>query len=150
MAGSESLKPPARLLLVEGPTDKQVVRNLRKRFRGERSIPAFDIREMGGVDNLLSVIEAEVDVPGRKALGILVDANNAPADRWSAVTERLRRARQDMKPGDPVREGTVIGGSPDVGFLAVARQPVTWRARGFRCTDDSERRSGMAVVQEIH
>ena len=26
MAGSESLKPPARLLLVEGPTDKQVVR----------------------------------------------------------------------------------------------------------------------------
>ena len=53
MADSELLKPPARLFLVEGPTDKQVVRNLRKRFRGERSIPAFDIREMGGVDNLL-------------------------------------------------------------------------------------------------
>ena len=53
MADSELLKPPARLLLVEGLTDKQVVGNLRRRFRSERSIPTFDIREMGGVDNLL-------------------------------------------------------------------------------------------------
>ena len=116
MAGVDWSKPPARLLLVEGPTDKQVVGNLRKRFRGRRSIPAFDIREMGGVDNLLSVIEAGIDVPGRRALGILVDANDTPADRWNAVTERVRRARPDMKPGSPVREGTIIGGSPDVGI----------------------------------
>ena len=116
MADFEWPKSPARLLLVEGPTDRQVVRNLRKRFRGRRSIPTFEIRETGGVDNLLSVIEAEVDVPGRRALGILVDANDTPADRWSAVTERLRRARPDMKPGNPVREGTIIGGSPMSAF----------------------------------
>ena len=42
MADVQWLKPPACLLLVEGPTDKQVVRNLRKRFRGERSIPTID------------------------------------------------------------------------------------------------------------
>lgn len=116
MADFEWPKSPARLLLVEGPTDKQVVRNLRKRFRGKRSIPTFEIRETGGVDNLLSVIEAEIDVPGRRALGILVDANDTPADRWNAVTERVRRVRPDMKPGNPVREGTIIGGSPDVGI----------------------------------
>ena len=116
MVDFEWPKSPARLLLVEGPTDKQVVRNLRKRFRGEQSIPTFEIRETGGIDNLLSVIEAESDVPGRRALGILVDANDASADRWNAVTERLRRARPDMEPGNPVREGTIIGGRPDVGI----------------------------------
>ena len=41
MADFEWPKSPARLLLVEGPTDKQVVRNLRKRFRGKWSIPTF-------------------------------------------------------------------------------------------------------------
>lgn len=61
MADFEWPKSPARLLLVEGPTDKQVVRNLRKRFRGKRSIPTFEIRETGGVDNLLSVIETQID-----------------------------------------------------------------------------------------
>ena len=47
MADSELLKPPARLLLVEGPTDKQVVRSLRNRFRGERSVPTSDLRYPG-------------------------------------------------------------------------------------------------------
>ena len=116
MVDSELLKSPARLLLVEGPTDKQVVRNLRKRFRGQRSIPTFEIREMGGICKLLSVIEAEIDVPGRRALGILADANDAPADRWNAVTERIRRARPDTETGNPVQEGTIIGGRPDVGI----------------------------------
>ena len=109
-------KPPTRLLLVEGPSDKQVVRGLRKRFRGKHSIPEFEIKEARSVDSLLSVIEAEIDVPGRMALGVLVDANDAVAERWNAVTERIRRARPDMRLGNPVTDGTIIRGSPDVGI----------------------------------
>ena len=116
MANLEWLESPACLLLVEGRTDKQVVRSLRKRFCGARRIPTFEVRDTGGVDKLLSMIEAEIDVPGRRALGILVDANDTPTDRWNAVTERLRRARPDMKLRNPVREGTIIRGSPDVGI----------------------------------
>ena len=108
--------PSARMLLVEGRSDKQVVRNLRKRFRGKRSIRDFEIRETGGVDNLLSHIEAEIDVPGRRALGILVDANDTPRERWNAVTERLRRARPTMETGDLAGEGTIIGDSPVIGI----------------------------------
>ena len=107
---------PACMLLVEGHSDKQVVRNLRKRFRGARSIPAFEIRQEGGFDKLLPVIEAEIDAPGRKSLGILVDANDTPAKRWDAVTERIRRARPSMKIGDPAPEGIIVGGTPKVGI----------------------------------
>lgn len=116
MDDSDWSKPLTRLLLVEGPSDKQVVRSLRKRFRGKHSIPEFEIREARGVDRLLSVIEAEIDVPGRIALGVLVDANDAVADRWSAVTERIRCARPDMRLENPVTDGTIVRGSPDVGI----------------------------------
>ena len=109
-------KPPPRLLLVEGPSDKQVVRSLRKRFRGKHSIPEFEIKDMRSVDSLLSVIEAEVDVPGRIALGVLVDANDAVVERWNAVTGRIRCARPDMRLGNPVTDGTIVRGSPDVGI----------------------------------
>ena len=109
-------KPPTRLLLVEGPSDRQAVQNLRKRFRGKHSIPEFVIKEARSVDRLLSIIEAEIDVPGRIALGILVDANDAVAERWNAVTERIRCARPDMSPGNPVTDGTILKGSPDVGI----------------------------------
>lgn len=116
MDDSDWSKPPTRLLLVEGPSDKQVVRSLRKRFRGKHSIPEFEIREARGVDRLLSVIEAEIDVPGRIALGVLVDANDAVAERWNAVTGRIRCARPDMRLGNPMTDGTIIRGSPDVGI----------------------------------
>ena len=116
MDDSDWSKPPTRLLLVEGPSDKQVVRSLRKRFRGKHSIPEFEIRETRGVDRLLSIIEAEIDVPGRIALGVLADANDAVAERWNAVTGRIRCAWPDMKLGSPVTDGTIIRGRPDVGI----------------------------------
>ena len=109
-------RPPTRLLLVEGPSDKHVVRGLRRRFRGKHSIPEFEIQEKRSVDSVLSVIEAEIDVPGRIALGVLVDANDAVAERWKAVTGRIRRARPDMMLENPVTDGTIIRGRPDVGI----------------------------------
>lgn len=90
---------PARLLLVEGPSDKRVIRNLRKRFRGGQSIPEFQIKATGDIERLLSTIEPEIDVPDREALGILPDANDKPGHRWNAVVERIRRARPDLEAG---------------------------------------------------
>ena len=106
---------PPRLLLVEGPSDQRVIRNLRKCFRGGQSIPEFQIKVTGDIDTLLSTIESEIDVSGREALGILPDANDTPEHRWNEVAERVRRARPDVEAGSPAREGTIIAGRPRIG-----------------------------------
>ena len=112
---SSTAAPPSRVLLVEGPNDKSVVRNLRKHFHGNRSLPDCHVRECGGVDPLLSIIEAELKVPGREALGILVDANDKPEDRWNDVLTQLRRARPGMAAHWPAPEGTIVADHPRVG-----------------------------------
>ncbi len=111
MADRESL-PPERVLLVEGQDDKHVVRHLRDRCEPTLS---FDIRDKGGIDRLLDSIGPEIKAPGRKAVGILVDANDNPQGRWDAVTHRLRE--RDFQPPtilDPT--GTILSGSPRIGI----------------------------------
>ena len=80
-------EPSDRLLLVEGPDDQHVVRHLWERLYG-RGIP-FQFAPRGGVAGVVESIRDEVNVPGRQALGILVDANNNPATRWQAISDRL-------------------------------------------------------------
>ena len=104
-----------RLLLVESRSDERVVRNLRKRFRGDQAIPKFQIKVTGDITTLLSTIETEFDVSRREALGILPDANSMPEHRWNEVAERIRRARPDVETGSPAREGTLIAGRPRIG-----------------------------------
>ena len=68
---------PSKLLLVEGVTDYHVVGHLR-----ERAAPmlVFGIVQTGSVENVLKAISVEINVSGRTALGILVDAN----DSWES------------------------------------------------------------------
>ena len=103
----------ARVLLVEGQSDKHVVEHLyRKRFRME---PPFDVVDKDGFSPLCDAIEPELKVPDRQVIGIVVDANDRPGSRWAAVTDRLRRGCPHMEIGDPVPCGTIIGGEPRVG-----------------------------------
>ena len=101
-----------RVLLVEGQDDKHVVRHLCNR---SQPMPAFDIRDKGGIDNLLASIGPEVKVPGRMAVGILPDANDDPEARWNALRHRLADQRFDL-PERPDPDGTVIDGSPRIGI----------------------------------
>ena len=104
---------PDRVLLVEGRDDRHVVDHIRRRSRGESN---FQIVEKGGLDELMSSIGSELKVPGRRAVGIMVDANDDIEARWAAVADRLLRAgieTDDRGPG-----GTVIRAvppDPDVG-----------------------------------
>ena len=93
-----------RVLLVEGLDDKHVVRNLSDRLE---KMPKFYISDKEGIDVLLGEIGLELRVPGRRALGILVDANDDLNARWSAVADRLR-AEKIMAPNAPKTGGTVI------------------------------------------
>ena len=103
-----------RVLLVEGRDDRHVVEHICRRCDLE---PTFQILEKGGFDALVDSIGAELKVPARRAVGILVDADDGIDARWAAVSDRLGRAGLDVRERDPT--GTVIRGTspdPDIGI----------------------------------
>lgn len=73
-----------RILLVEGPNDEHVVRHLCNRHQ---AMPEFCIRGKGGIEVLLEDIGLEILDPRRKAVGILVDANDDLDARWRSVAD---------------------------------------------------------------
>ena len=99
-----------RILLVEGESDLHVVLHLRDRIEREEgagSMPEFCIDDKGGVDQLLDSIVNEVRVADRRAVGIVVDADRNPLDRWEALAEELQRLGVAV-PEDPVPGGICI------------------------------------------
>ena len=72
-----------RILLVEGADDEHVVWHLCNRHQ---AIPEFSIRDKKGIEGLLEDIGLEILDPRRKAVGILVDANDDLDARWRTVT----------------------------------------------------------------
>lgn len=101
-----------RVLLVEGTDDEHVVRHLCNRHQ---AMPEFCIRDKGGIEVLLEDIGLEILDPRRKAVGILVDANDDLDARWSAVANRLRAENIEV-PSSPERTGTIIDSTPRVGI----------------------------------
>ena len=100
-----------KILLVEGQDDKHVICHLQKQ---RESAPEFGIAEKEGVDNLLRAIGPEIKRPGRKALGIVADANDDPVARWSAISDRLRLSGV-APPQHPSPDGAIMDGPPRVG-----------------------------------
>ena len=101
-----------RVLLVEGPNDKHVVRHLCNRHQ---AIPEFCIRDKGGIERLLEGIGLEILAPSRKAVGILVDVNDNLDARWNAVANRLQEESIEV-PNSPELTGTIIDSNPRVGI----------------------------------
>ena len=101
------------VLLVEGREDRHVVEHLyRKRFDAK---PPFDVVDKQGYSNLRAAIVPEVIAPDRRAVGIVVDANDDPDSRWTAVKGRLRRAFPGMEFGTPSPSGTIVNTEPRIG-----------------------------------
>lgn len=113
MAASRTAGP--RLLLVEGPDDEHVVRHLLEQTHSKLN---FDIEQLGGVRRIREEIEAQAKVPGRTALGIVVDANSDAAARRQSIRGALERADIQL-PQSPDPNGTIISpaaaGVPKVG-----------------------------------
>lgn len=101
-------------MLVEGDDDFNVV----WRIAEISSIPQFHILQAGGIDNLLARIYTQVNVSGRRALGILVDANDNPAARWQAVSARLAPLGITL-PQTPDPAGTIIPAQNDMPRVGV-------------------------------
>ena len=101
-----------QILLVEGQDDKHVVRNLCNRHD---NIPVFCISEKGGIAKLLEAISPEIKVSARKAVGIVIDANDDLTARWNAIGHRLGVAGI-RPPSAPELAGTIILGTPKIGI----------------------------------
>ena len=101
-----------RVLLVEGTDDEHVVRHL---CHGHQPMPKFSIQNKEGIKNLLDDIGLEILAPSRKAIGIIVDANDDLDARWHAVANRLREENIEV-PSSPEPTGTIIFSTPRVGL----------------------------------
>ena len=92
-----------RVLLVEGPDDKHVVRQLCRR----QSVPHFSIKVAGTVETLLSTVGAEMLAPGRQSVGVLIDADDDLQERWDELVDRLSEEGIRI-PALPNPAGTIV------------------------------------------
>lgn len=116
-----------RILLVEGEDDLHVVLHLWCRLAIEAGIqsecdPEFCISEKGGIDKLLESIASELQVEGRRAVGIVVDADEDPAGRWESVGDQLREVGIEIPQG-PRPGGICIDGSSRLPRVGVWLMP---------------------------
>lgn len=104
MARTESAQPEPRVLLVEGPDDKNVVWQICNR---SPETPDFFIQDRGGIEPLLDAIGAELNAPDRRVLGILADADDNLTGRWASIVNRL--AEEGIRiPNRPDADGVII------------------------------------------
>lgn len=111
-------------LLVEGSNDKHVFRHLLeyhqipKRFADRQEY--FDIRDHGGIDNLLNFkrLSTYLKVDDPRRVGIVVDTDTNPASRWRTLQDILKNSGYKTVPNTPKLEGTVLQeeGLPIVGI----------------------------------
>ena len=74
-------------------------------------MPEFHIINREGKDTLLKTISEDIDVSGRVAVGIVLDANDNVAARWQSLKDRIRENNIAL-PDKPEPSGTIIAGTP--------------------------------------
>lgn len=104
-------------LLVEGPDDQHVLFSLFNYYQlPDKSI---DVRPQTGIDGVLTTLEAALaGGSSSNIIGVLVDADVSPLDRWQAIRDRLIRTNYQNVPNSLDLAGTVItqNGKPTVGI----------------------------------
>ena len=122
-----------KLLLVEGIDDKHVVwhicNNASASFSAARKDEdmtvtpkdqenTFLISERGNRRQVIDAIRQEVEVPGRQAVGVVIDADADPKSLWQELTNVFSRTNV-LLPPVPDPAGTIIPeqpGQPRIGI----------------------------------
>lgn len=99
------------LLLVEGWIDKTIVQSI---IELNQSKPEIDITPCGGIDKLIAGIKGVIRAENYMAVGIMVDANSNPINRWNMISDQVKATGINMPDVlDP--SGVIIDGQPRVG-----------------------------------
>ncbi len=118
--GLQSRSSSDAVLIVEGQDDRHVVGHLWHRQTGEE--PPFDILDAGNDRKALSMFGLALRDPRRRAVGILVDADDNAPGRWEAVRRRL--SDEDITaPIESNRDGIIIEANEDVPRVGVWLMP---------------------------
>lgn len=130
----ESLQPQnkKRILLVEGPDDYHVVKQICEQKNQKSNTKLCDVdecnpsdpvtskttsctrvlsvprRKTPGKQSLLSEIKVRLKESDIFALGILIDADNDLNSSWQSITHRLQESEYPDIPEKPDRNGTII------------------------------------------
>lgn len=100
----------ANVLLVEGEDDKHVVRHLCDKLAPDLS---FCCSVTDGKDALLAAIPVVLKQNWRRAVGVLMDANDDIDGRWQAIGDQLRDTAITLVP-QPQPGGVVLPGDPNI------------------------------------
>jgi hypothetical protein len=102
------------VLLVEGKDEERVIPELIEKNGiawGNRKNPVVFLRDCAGCENIIdpAIIAAELKADGIEALGILLDADEHPRDRWTAIRNACRNSGMISNvPEDLPIEGLII------------------------------------------
>lgn len=99
------------LLLVEGWIDKTIVRSI---VELNQSVPEIEIKPCRGIDKLIGNIKNAIEEEDRIAVGIMVDANSNPIDRWNMISDQIK-VTEINPPDDLDPKGVIIEDFPRVG-----------------------------------
>ena len=83
----------SKVLLVEGSEDLHFVNHIVQRAELDIS---FCVDAKNGLQNLYKSIAPELDAHNRVAVGIILDANDNPNDRWNRTLTKLKDKGIDL------------------------------------------------------
>ena len=115
------------ILLVEGQDEKHVIEHLCARHQ---LTPTFCILDKEGITKLLPSISLEIKAPERRAVGIVVDANEDLNGRWEAITHRLQKESIQV-PESPDPSGTILPSKPRIGIWLMPNNMVAGELEDF-------------------
>ena len=94
---------PEKVLLVEGEDDQHVIEQLRRSIQ----LPDFSSQVTRDVSRLIDAIGPALIAPDRRALGILLDADDEPEAQWGKL--RIRFSEENVSiPEHPDPDGTIL------------------------------------------
>ena len=121
----------SKVLLVEGREDLHFVNHIVQRAELDIS---FCVDAKNGLQNLYKSIAPELDAYNRVAVGIILDANDNPKDRWNRILTKLKNKGIDL-PEFPCSTGTLVEGVEGKPRVGVWLMPNNCLERGGELED---------------
>ena len=106
---NEFSPPNPNVLMLEGLSDYHFVTQLLNQLELELDV---EVSYKSGLSSVLASIYAEIAAPQRDVVGILLDADDDLASRWSEVADRLSDAGVSV-PSSPEPQGTITDATED-------------------------------------
>ncbi|KKI99607.1 DUF3226 domain-containing protein [Prochlorothrix hollandica] len=99
MANLTGNRPNQNRLIVEGVTEQRVIPELMEKngVLWSQKQPPVDIKVSGGYEEITAkVISANLKTEGLKALGLIIDADENPQERWQSIRNRALTSIDDL------------------------------------------------------